>query len=284
MRSYRVRLTGAILSLGVIVMLLSACAPGSPSATTNVANGQPLNPNGPTATAGAKGLAVTMSVTPGGPYFLSELISVTVSLANHSQSPVTLDGPPGAGPCGSALYFNATGGSAPHYQLPTTAVHSCPAFIGGTPVKSGQTLTIRQWFPLTDSGAVMLTSGARFLTTTIQQGIRETTTAPDPLAGHWPIVHLDVNSHIPSYRTILLRRAGSLVYVTAPPAARSHLLYMFNVGCYDKNDSGSTWTGNFAWDPVPNGVVHQPGCPGVRPRWSVSVSAPGYAIVSGTYQ
>jgi len=151
-------------------------------------------------------------------------------------------------------------------------------------VKPGQTLTIPQLLPLTESGNITLTAATRFLTTAIEQGQRVITTTSGLLDGRWPTIRLTVDPHIPANRALSLHREGSLVSVTAPLAAHGHLLHLFNVTCYDQNGPSSTWTGNFVWEPLPGGVVHQPGCPGVRPRWTISVSAIGYAIASGSYQ
>ena len=288
MRSSCAKLIGPILGLGVIGTLLSACVPGSystsPSTMATVAgNGPPIVPNGPTATAEVKGIAMSLRLTPAGPYFLSELIAVDVSLTNHTHTSVHLDGPSQAGPCGSALGVEMTGGGPPHYELPNATTHSCP-WMGGTTVKPGQTLTIRQLLPLTESGNITLTGATKFLTATIEQGQRVITATPGPLDGHWPTIRLTVDPHIPANRALSLHRESSLVYVTAPLAAHGHLLYLFNLTCSDQNGPGSTWTGNFVWEPLLGGVVHQPGCPGVRPRWTISVSAVGYAIASGSYQ
>ena len=187
MRSYCAKLIGPILGLGVIGTLLSACVPGSfstsPSTMATVAgNGPPIVPNGPTATAEMKGIAMSLRVTPAGPYFLSELIAVDVSLTNHTPTSVHLDGPSQAGPCGSALGVEMTGGGPPHYELSNATTHRCP-WMGGTTVKPGQTLTIRQLLPLTESGNITLTGATRFLTNAIEQGQRVIAATPGPLDG-----------------------------------------------------------------------------------------------------
>lgn len=281
MKNHCVKLLGAVLSIAIVAILLSACTPGA-SSTTVAGNGPPLTPHGPTATIEINGVTMSMRVTPGGPYFLSELIAVDVSLTNHTQKAFALDGPDQAGPCGSALWVELDGGSAPLYMLPNATTHGCP-WLGGTTVKPGQTLTIHQLLPLTASGDAMLKAGTSFLTTIIQQGERVTTDIPGPLGGHGSVIHLNIDSHIPAYRSLSLQKNGSQVFVTAPPAIRSHLLYLFNITCKGAGDSGTTWTGNFIWEPLPYKPINRPGCPGTSPQWEISVSAIGYAIASGSY-
>lgn len=282
MKSYYVKLIGVALSISVVAIVLSACLPGASSTTTVASNGPPLAPNGPAAAIEINGVAMSLRVTPGGPYFLSELIAVDVALTNHTQKAFTLDGPDQAGPCGSALWVELDGGSAPHYILPNATTHSCPGN-GETTVKPGQTLTIQQLLPLTASGDAILKAGTSFLTTIMQQGERVITDTPGPFGGRGPAIHLSIDSHTPSYRSLSLQKNGSQVFVTAPPAVRSHLLYLFNITCQGADDSGTTWTGNFIWEPLPYKAINRPGCPGTSPQWEISVSAIGYAIVSGSY-
>lgn len=281
MRNYRVKLIGVALTIAIVVLLFSACAPGS-SSTTVAGNGPPLAPHGPTAAIEINGVAMSLRVTPGGPYFLSELVAVDVALTNHTQKTFALDGPSMAGPCGSALWVELDGGDAPHYILPNATTHSCP-WLGGTTVKPGQTLTIHQLLPLTASGDAALKAGTSFLTTIIQHGEPETTDIPGLLGGRGPVIHLNIDSHIPSYRSLSLQKNGSQVFVTAPSVVRSHLLYLFNITCKGADDSGTTWTGNFMWEPLPYRPINRPGCPGLSPQWEISVSVIGYAIASGSY-
>nr|MBF6592658.1 hypothetical protein [Ktedonobacterales bacterium] len=72
---------------------------------------------GLTAHSEAGGLTMTLHLPPG-PYFLSELLPVDLSLANHSQAVVEVAGAAQATSCNQALYVLLTGGSAPYYQLP----------------------------------------------------------------------------------------------------------------------------------------------------------------------
>lgn len=226
---------------------------------------------------------MSLHVAPGGPYFLSELIAVDIALTNRTPKAFALDGSDQAGPCGSALWVELDGGSAPHYILPNATTHSCPGSIGGTIMKPGQTLTIHQLLPLTASGDAMLKAGTSFLTTIIRQGERVTTDTPGPLGGRGPAIHLGINSHIPVYRSLSLQKNSSQVFVTAPPAVRSHLLYLFNITCQGAGNSGTAWTGNFIWEPLPYRAINRPGCPGTSPQWEISVSAVGYGIASGSY-
>lgn len=195
MKSYCANLVMLVLSIGIVGLFVSACVPDSSSTITKALATGSVSPHalaGPSATTQAKGITMSLHLTPAGPFFLSELIAVDVSLTNQTPTSVQLDGPSQAGPCGSALWAELTGGGPPQYTLPTATTHSCP-WMGGTIVGPGHTLTIRQLLPLTSSGHIMLTGATRFLTT-----------APNPLEGHWPAISLTVDPHIPANRMISL--------------------------------------------------------------------------------
>lgn len=81
---------------------------------------------------------------------------------------------------------------------------------------------------------------------------------------------------MPANRTLSLHEIGPVLVVGAPLRVRPHLLYVYNVSCV------GTGSGNYSWDPIPSGVVYDPGCPGPNEQWSVAVGAPGYAIASAT--
>jgi hypothetical protein len=244
-----------------------------PQSTT--VSGPPLGPVGTPVTVQteANGVSATMSIT-SGPYFLSELVAADISIVNNTNKTLTLEGSPGS-PCGSALNIDLSGGTAPHYAVPVYGFMSCPVFF--TKFKPEQTIHVRQYFPLTASGHIVLTLGATFLHTIMQNGQQVTTNGPDPLNGHWPAFHITVHPQIPSDRTILLQLDGSRVIVHASPYASSHLLYDYTVGCT------GTGSGNFQFQPTKSTTINEPGCPGPNVQWQYAVSAPGYAIASGQY-
>lgn len=220
---------------------------------------------GPVARVQVGGLEASMHVLIGGPYFLSELLPIDVSLTNHTHQPVVLDGVNHtADLCfSSALMVQVTAGGNPSYTFPRLDV-ACtqPAFF--TEVKPGQTITIHQYIPLTRSRAVTLTMGP------------STSYRADPLNGRWPTVHIQVNPQVPQNRVLSLQSRQRQVVIGIPAGAKAHLLYMQTMSCERYFDSsGSRWT------PLATTVLHEPACPTTHPHWEYIVSAPGYPIVSG---
>ena len=180
-----------------------------------------------------------------------------------------------------SVNYTTAGANSAHYIFPVYGTMSCPA--GLTQFKPGQTIAIRWYIPLADSGQVVLTEEARFLSTKtmLNQG-KSMTDGPSPLDGYWPSLHIDVASRIPSNRVITLHRVGSKVFVQAPANIRPYLFYQYVVRCQDFSDGGSTESGNFVWTPATT-TISEPGCPGKNTVWTYAVSASGYAITSGNY-
>jgi hypothetical protein len=229
----------------------------------------------PSAHAEAGGLAVSMRVLVGGPYFLSELLPVDVSLTNHAGKAVSLAGiSDTANLCfSSALMVQVTGSGKPSYALPRLAI-ACtqPFFI--TNVKTGQTLTIHQYVPLTRSGAVTLTMTAIFLSR-----------AADPLAGHWPSVHIQVSAQIPPDRALSLQSQPGQVQITVPAGTKPHLLTMQSITCGSYGGSYGVWatlSTNVLYEPKSFVQNRWQTCRVPHSRWEYIISAPGYAIVSGS--
>lgn len=222
---------------------------------------------------------------PSGPFFLSELLPVDVSLTNHSNASLMLAGAKVPSPCGSALGVALDGGQEPRYILPNSTDHSCPA-PGPFAFSPGETLTIHHLLPLTASGRVTLSGVSRFYTTTVNASSeRVTTDNSGNFEGRWPSQTITVDSNIPANRTFSLLVEASNVYADVPASLRPYLLYLYNVACKDADGKGgSTVTGNYGWEPYPEKGITEAGCPGVDKQWTVSVCAPGYAIVSGSYK
>ncbi len=219
----------------------------------------------------AGGLQASVRVLIGGPYFLGELLPVDVSLANHTQKPVILDGTSRTATLcfSSALLAQVTGGSNPSFSIPRLDV-ACtqPAYI--TEVKPGQALTIHQFVPLTRSRAVTLAmKGGTF-------GPLES-----PLDAYFhgdlPIIHLQVNPQVPRDRALSLQNQKGQVMIEMPEGAKVHLLYMQSISCVSYLDSSGA-----QWMPLATNVLHEPTCPTAHLRWEYIVSAPGYSIVSGS--
>lgn len=259
--------------------------PAQPVSTPGVPVGSPIAPHlvSVTGVYSAGGLEARLTIM-AGPYFLSELLVADITLTNHSHTTYQLQGVPKSSPCDQALWVNytLTGANTAHYSFPAYGNSmSCPFTM--SLFKPGQAIAIRQYIALTDSGNILLSEEARFLVTktTPNQG-KSITDGPSPLDGKWPSLHITVASRVPSNRIITLHRLGSKVFVNAPVAARSHLLYQYAVNCQDFHDPGGTASGNYNWTPVTT-TIGEPGCPGKNEQWTYAVSAPGYAIVSGRY-
>jgi len=226
----------------------------------------PTDATGPTARAQANGMEASLHLVTTGPYFLSELLSVDVSLTNHTRMTVELLGRNKADDVcfSSALNAQVTGGGAPTYTLPRLAV-ACLQPLYVTWLAPGQTLTIHYYLPVTKSGEVTITMGP----------MKEPRLA-SPLDGHWPFLRIRVDPQVPSNRMLSLHAQGTQVMIQAPPAARTHLLYRESITC-DQYGDGS----HADWTPLATTVLSQPACPMAHKHWVYIVSAPGYAIVAG---
>ncbi|HEV2662551.1 MAG TPA: hypothetical protein VGU68_18245, partial [Ktedonobacteraceae bacterium] len=165
------------------------------------------------------GLEASLQVT-SGPYFLSELLAATVTLNNHSNKSVFLQGSDAPlNSCAGAFSLTTSGGSEPHYNFPMNgAAISCP--FSQTKLDPGETLTTQGFVPLTQSGLVTLLSGAKFLALTKSEG---TGPGHSQLDNHWPTIHINVAAKIPADRTVSLRQQGSQITIDAPVTARAHL-------------------------------------------------------------
>jgi hypothetical protein len=102
----------------------------------------------------------------------------------------------------------------------------------------------------------------------------------------WPSMTITVVPHVPANRAIHLLHVGPLdlpflhvdsqVFVAAPRDAASHLLYQSSATCTGMGE------GTLPWQPLASTVIREPGC-GSDEKWTMMVSAPGYAIAAGTY-
>lgn len=261
------RLAVVVALIAVILWLTNPFA-DVPDMSPGATNGAVLQAGG-----------VMMSLRlPRGPYFLGELLPVDVALANHSRGALTLQGAATLSPCDSALGAITSGGGAPHFAL-TVFVEgiSCP-FGGMTTLVPGRTLTMHQFLALTDSGRVTVSAQASFLRVTHSSGgSTAITNGPSPFGRRWPALAITVQPRAPADRTLSLVHVGPVVAALAPLRVRPHLLYVYFVQC------GGTGSGNFAWQPIPSGVVYDPGCPGNNEQWRVVIGAPGYVIAAADF-
>ncbi len=218
------------------------------------------------------GLKTTLSITPG-PYFLSELLSVDITLTNHSQHNIMLGGAPAINTCNGAFNVTITGGQEPHYDLPgNNFMMSCPPGMSRLDIK--KSLSTHGYIPLTRSGAVTMTIEARVFTITQNQNGTVNAQGSSPLDEHWPTIAIPVAPQIPSDRLLSLQAQGNNVIVNAPDIIRPHLVYFYTVNC--SHGSGT----NDGWDPLKVAILQEPYCDDPIRHWIYAVSTPGYAIAA----
>ena len=268
-----------LVALGAMILLFGAswgffkAAPSSHPPTTS--DYQPTAEPAPSAQAQAGGLEASMRVLVAGPYFLSELLPVDLSFTNHAQGAVTFWGlHTTATLCHtSALMVHITAGSNPSFVFQGPG-EACLEYAPFTTIQPGATLTIHQYLPLTQSGAVTLT---------MQSGWDATPSdaIPSALDGHWPSVQIQVNPQVPPNRALTLQSQPGLVTIQVPDGAQAHLLFMQAIECAS---SAIQYSGNSEWAPLSTNQLHESACPSGRSHWNYLISAPGYSIVSGSQQ
>lgn len=229
-----------------------------------------------TVTSSAGGFEMVMRLT-AGPYFLSEMLAVDISLTNLTDKAVNLSYPFEGYACGYNSSYDTgvqiVGGSKPEYTLPLPTDHSCPPLSRGRIVlKPGQTLSVHRYLPLTLSGQMTLVGKTQFYTSGANT-LPEPATSP--LENHWPSLHITVSPHIPADRTLSLQRTNTQVTVLAPSGKQ--LVYMYTIAC--TNTAG----GNFGWEPISTTTIKpfDDYCREVQVDWTFAFAAPGYAILTG---
>lgn len=223
------------------------------------------------------GLELSMSV-PRGPFFLSELLLVTVSLRNRSSAAVGYVGAFTPAFCNSAIDVMLAG-SPPLYTPPRALLPSCPAPRPNPDgLAPGRALSVQLLVPITASGRVTMAAHMLFVTATHRDGAGVWySSGPGPFAARWPTLTIGVTARVPANRVIHLRPSGATLHVVAPPSARSALLYQEASIC------GNAGSGDADWQPLRTDTIAVPRCTG-QGRWSVLVSAPHFAIASMTQQ
>jgi hypothetical protein len=242
-------------------------------------DGPPIGPMGAPVTrmAQAGGLRFVMQVTPG-PYFLGEMLAANLSLSNHSRTTYTLNGQLHSidSLCGAAVFVTMSGGSGgPQYELPnldTPFGFECG--LSMAKLAPGQTATVQQFLPVTNTGKVTLQSGSNV-------------TGETPLDGLWPSITLSVAGETPSGRQISLQQERTQVQINTPRAALGHLYSLGSISC-TASQRGTTEVEEGQWEPVSGTTLHEPpncgswgGNGGQVTQWSYLVTAPGYSIASG---
>lgn len=220
------------------------------------------------------GLETTLSITPG-PYFLSELLAVDITLTNNSRQEILLEGSPGINVCTGAFSVTITGGQEPHYDVPEEKVFmSCPPVLRKLEVK--KSVTAHGYVPLTKSGAVTLRTEVRVGTVTHDQNGLTSIHNSQALDGQWPTLAITVSPQIPSDRQFSLQTRGNDVIVNAPEKVRPHLVYFYTVSCM--HGSGT----NGGWEPLHATTLQEPYCDDAFKHWVYAVSAPGYAVTAAS--
>jgi hypothetical protein len=232
------------------------------------------------ASSSADGLQMTVSMTPG-PYFLSELLAVVITLTNYSEKTYTAGIPFIGSACGYVTGLTLNGGEKPYFTIPIPTDHSCPPIFRGVTLKPGKSLSALVYLPLTASGQVSLESYAEIYNNAVPRNPFPLPTPISPFKSG-PVVHFYVSTKVPAGRALTYKRQGLHVTVNIPLDAQSPLIYLYAVSCDDfNNDGGSTGTGNYGWYPISGNRVTQPGCPGKNIKWYFAFGVPGYGIAVG---
>lgn len=226
------------------------------------------------ATVRAGGMELSLS-TPRAPFFLSELLPLTVSLRNQSRAAIGYFGTFTSSFCGSALDVT-TVASAPRYAPPYAVLPQCPAPLPHpSALAPGRAISVQLLVPVTASGHVSVTAHILFVTAAHDNGPGSWySSGPGPFARRWPALTIDVAPRVPADRVIRLQPSRASFRIVAPPHARSSLLYEEESLCQ------SAWSITVDWSQLlDTHTIEAPPCTGPS-RWLALVSAPGFAIAS----
>lgn len=241
----------------------------------------------------AGGLDATVRVT-SGPYFLSEMLEVDLSVTNHTHNTfdvLPLYPQPCAPAFPSQLPVMMTGGERPfdtilQHNLAAfgTELFRCSDGPGFETFRPMQTISFSKDIVLTSSGHMTLTAQARFAKLVPVPGQKNGYQAldnSDPFAGHWPSIQITVRAGIPFDRSITGQQKGAQVTIDAPPLARSQLFYATQITC----DSSS----GFRRDKLTSMKLQTPpfnsymqNNPTNKCVWTYAVGTPGYSVFSGS--
>lgn len=247
----------AIRAAIVAPLALLALSPGSlaaPARATAVTS----------ATAQAGGLRLTVRIADG-PYFLSEMVPVTITLENHSGAAVRY-----VGNAQRALGAAMRGGTKPYY--PAVEVPAGGGAGGSGAIANGQTLAQTTYVVLRATGRVTIAPAL-----SLQGG---GATGAGPLAGHLPALGITVSPTIPFSAMLALRYGSHAVRVSGPAPALSHLVYQYALTCGGQAQQRA----QPAWQST-TATIGEPSCTtsGRAIAWYVVVGAPGYAVASARY-
>lgn len=323
-----IRLVSVLAAVLVVTALIGSVllffGPWSPFQKDHSGTASPIGPVGApvVVTTQAHGLEMTMKITPG-PYFLSELLEVDISLTNHTQTTfqgdichlfpklIVIDGD-GQRDTSLASAVATTINSAqyigmrvfPHdvnlasalttiYTPPTYGIECLPEQFNLEQLQPTKTITVQHYVALTSSGHATFTARAAFQrAVTGQNGRVALVPATNPLDGHWPSLQISVSTQVPSDRMLSLHQQTTQAIVDVPLAARSHLLYAFGYSCglgSIASEGGSEFrVGNRMDNKIsqPTITLQRPQCdvPKLKIlRWTYVVGAIGYTMLAGKY-
>jgi hypothetical protein len=224
---------------------------------------------------------------------LGELLTVDLSLTNHTHPTLTLDGKDDGSEehlCSSySLRLEQTGGTSPYYALytkPVPFMYSCGVQTGRSVLVQGQTIGDHFYVLLTSSGEITLTGTAFFALPERDAG---------PLTGHLPMLRIHVASQAPVDRMLSLQPQGSEVLVHAPTDV--HLVARTYILCQLSSTGTITPGGYDYWEKLATNTLRRPNCPNDGGRamvngqwvtthwtlvlWKYAIGAVGYAVVQG---
>ena len=218
------------------------------------------------------GLETTLSITPG-PYFLSELLSVDITLTNTSKHSIQLEGGAAINTCNGAFNVMVTGGQEPHYDVPVTPITmSCPPSTGALDAK--KSLSAHGYIAITRSGKATVAMDARASILTLNSDGTVNYQGSRPLAERWPTIAIQVAPQVPSNRFLSLQVQGNTVIVNAPDSVRPSLVYYYTVSCIHGDGT------NAGWDTLKVNILHEPYCDDAIRHWDYAVGASGYAVAA----
>ncbi len=319
-----IRLVSALASVLVVAMLIGTSllisGPWSPFHQDRSGTAPPIGPVGAPVVVStqAHGLEMTMKITPG-PYFLSELLEVDISLTNHTQTTfqgdichlipklIMIDGEGLRDtsleraltainqdfgvkkfPHGTSLASAFATIYAHNYLPPCNLID--PTFL--RQLQPSKSIATTGYVVLTKSGHVTLAARAAFQRAIPGQNGRVTLVPiASPLDGHWPSLQIWVSTQVPPDRILSLHQQPTKAIVDVPLTVRSQLFYAFSFTCTFGDSGIGTIVGNevdkyFLTGHQPTFTLQRPGCAYSTNKslnWTYVFGAIGYTVTAGMY-
>lgn len=222
------------------------------------------------ATASASGLQLALHI-PDGPYFLSEVLPVSITLTNRSGAAIQYAGSPA-----QALGASLSGGTRPFLPPVTVANPHGAGHVRTGTLGSGQSIVTTALLVVSASGRPAIRAHAQ---------LTKGSASAAPFSGHPPSVTIAVAPTIPFSRMLGLRYQGHMVRASGPAAALAHLEYQYALSCAGTQARPNQTVGGTPWQAT-GASIREPACgtPGQRiVSWYVVVGAPGYAVTTASY-